>query len=205
MKTTEEKIREQLASNPIILYMKGVPDKPECGFSAKSIGILKQTNIPFTYVNVLAAPFIREKLPSISHWPTYPQLFVNGELVGGCDIVEAMWNDGSLLPLLQSAESHADASGGEHLSVAEVTQLVKQGLTDAEIIVDGAGCDLTLTVISTSFNGLPLVKKQQAVLATLKVPLASGKLHAVSVLAYTPEEWQAKQAPATGGLLQIQM
>jgi len=205
MKTTEEKIREQLANNPIILYMKGVPDKPECGFSAKTIGILKQTKIPYTYVNVLAAPFIREKLPSISHWPTYPQLFINGELVGGCDIVEAMWNDGSLLPLLQSAEPHSEAAGGEHLSVAEVTQLVKQDLADAEVIVDGAGCDLTLTVISASFTDLPLVKKQQAVLATLKEPLASGKLHAVSVLAFTPEEWQAKRAAPTGGLLQIQM
>lgn len=205
MKTTEEKIREQLANNPIILYMKGVPDKPECGFSAKTVGILKQTAIPYTYVNVLAAPFIREKLPSISHWPTYPQLFVNGELVGGCDIVDAMNNDGSLLPLLQAAESKPDSAEGEHLSVAEVTALVKQDLADAKVIVDGAGCDLTLTVISASFADLPLVKKQQAVLATLKAPLASGKLHAVSVLAYTPEEWQAKQSASTSGLLQIQL
>jgi len=205
MKTTEEKIREQLANNPIILYMKGVPEKPECGFSAKTVGILKQTGIPYTYVNVLAAPFIREKLPSISHWPTYPQLFVNGELVGGCDIVDAMNNDGSLLPLLQTAESKPEAAEGEHLSVAEVTSLVKQDLADAEVIVDGAGCDLTLTVISASFADLPLVKKQQAVLATLKAPLASGKLHAVSVLAYTPEEWQAKQSASTSGLLQIQL
>ena len=205
MKTTEEKIREQLAGNPIILYMKGVPEKPECGFSAKTVGILKQTHIPYTYVNVLAAPFIREKLPSISHWPTYPQLFVNGELVGGCDIVEAMFNDGSLLPLLQSAESKDETASGEHLSAAEVSQYVKQAITDAEVLVDGVGCDLTLTVISANFTGLPLVKKQQAVLATLAAPLASGKLHAVSVLAYTPDEWQAKQAAASGGLLQIQM
>jgi monothiol glutaredoxin len=205
MKTTEEKIREQLAGNPIILYMKGVPDKPECGFSAKTVGILKQTGIPYTYVNVLAAPFIREKLPSISHWPTYPQLFVKGELVGGCDIVDAMNNDGSLVPLLKSAEAKDETANGEHLSVAEVEQLVKQDIADAQVIVDGAGCDLTLTVISATFSDLSLVKKQQAVLATLKAPLASGKLHAVSVLAYTPEEWQAKQTPNTAGLLQIQM
>jgi len=204
MKTTEEKIREQLANNPIILYMKGVPDKPECGFSAKTVGILKDTGIPYTFVNVLAAPFIREKLPSISHWPTFPQLFVNGELVGGCDIVDAMNTDGSLLPLLKSAETKPEAAEGEHLSVAEVEQLIKQDIADAEIIVDGAGCDLTLTVISASFVDLPLVKKQQAVLATLKAPLASGKLHAVTVLAFTPEEWQAKQPESTGGLLQIQ-
>lgn len=202
---TEDKIREQLANNPIILYMKGVPDKPECGFSAKTVGILKQTHIPYTYVNVLAAPFIREKLPSISHWPTYPQLFVNGELVGGCDIVEAMANDGTLLPLLNSAKSAQEAATAEHLSVAEVEALVKKDLPDAVVIVDGAGCDLTLTVISASFTDMPLVKKQQAVLATLKDPLASGKLHAVSVKAYTPEEWQEKSANPASGLLQIQL
>ncbi|MDP2904290.1 MAG: Grx4 family monothiol glutaredoxin, partial [Methylovulum sp.] len=202
---TEDKIREQLANNPIILYMKGIPEHPECGFSAKVVSLLKDTKIQYTFVNVLAAPFIREKLPSISHWPTYPQLFVNGELVGGCDIIEAMANDGSLLPLLNSAKPKTEAAGDEHLTVAEVGQLVKQGISDAAVIVDGAGCDLVITVISTEFADLSLVKKQQAVLATLKAPLASGKLHAVSVLAYTPEEWQAKQAVATGGLLQIQM
>lgn len=202
---TEDKIREQLANNPIILYMKGVPTNPECGFSAKTVGLLNATKIQYAYVNVLAAPFIREKLPSISHWPTYPQLFVNGELVGGCDIVEAMANDGSLMPLLESAQPKTEAVDGEHLSEAEVTQLVTQGIADAHVIVDGAGCDLTLTVISATFTDLSLVKKQQAVLATLKAPLASGKLHAVSVLAYTPDEWQAKQGAPAGGLLQIQI
>ena len=67
--TTEEKIRKQLAENPIILYMKGVPTNPQCGFSGKAVGILTETDIPYSYVNVLEAPFIREKLPSISHWP----------------------------------------------------------------------------------------------------------------------------------------
>lgn len=102
--TTEEKINKQLAENPIILYMKGIPESPECGFSAKAVAALKATGVPFAYVNVLAAPFIREKLPKMFHWPTYPQLFVNGELVGGCDIVEEMAQKGTLLPLLQQAE-----------------------------------------------------------------------------------------------------
>ena len=98
--TTEEKIRAQLAENPIILYMKGVPDAPECGFSAKTVAAIKGAGFDFTYVNVLAAPFIREKLPEISEWPTYPQLFVKGELVGGCDIVVDMAESGELKTLL---------------------------------------------------------------------------------------------------------
>jgi monothiol glutaredoxin len=103
--TTEEKIQQQIASNPIILYMKGVPENPECGFSAKAVAALKSTGLPFAYVNVLAAPFIREKLPKISHWPTYPQLFVEGELIGGSDIVEEMMQKGALKPLLEKAAS----------------------------------------------------------------------------------------------------
>jgi len=98
--TTEDKIRAQLAENPIILYMKGIPDAPECGFSAQAVAALKSTGIDFAYVNVLAAPFIREKLPSISDWPTYPQLFVKGELVGGSDIIVDMADSGTLKPLL---------------------------------------------------------------------------------------------------------
>lgn len=203
--TTEEKIRKQLADYPIILYMKGVPDKPECGFSAKTVGLLNETNIPYNYVNVLAAPFIREKLPKISHWPTYPQLFVNGELVGGCDIVEAMAKEGSLLLLLQTANAAPVES--DTLTTMQVEQLVKSGFTDAKVLIEGEGCDLVLTVISDEFADLPLVKKQQKVMATLTGPLASGKLHAVSVKAYTSEEWQEKSASSAGanGLLQIQM
>jgi len=199
---TEDKIRAQLAAQPIIIYMKGVPANPQCGFSAKAVGILNATNIPYAYVNVLEAPFIREKLPSISHWPTYPQLFVNAELVGGCDIIEEMSNNGSLLPLLKSAAPKKAETANDALSSAEVTQLVQQGIDDAKVIVDGEGCDLTITVVSSQFNDLPIVKKQQLVLATLKEPLASGKLHAVSVKAFTPDEWQEKQQAS--GLLQIQ-
>ena len=199
---TEQKIQKQLADNPIIIYMKGVPTNPQCGFSAKSVGILDATHIPYAYINVLEAPFIREKLPSISRWPTFPQLFVNGELVGGCDIIDEMSNNGSLLPLLKSGVAKSEEVASDVLSISEVAQFVQQGLSDAEVMIDGEGCDLLITVISSQFVDLSLVKKQQLVLATLKEPLASGKLHAVSVKAYTPEEWQDKKQAK--GLLQIQ-
>jgi len=101
--TTEEKIKAQLADNPIILYMKGVPDAPECGFSAQAVAAIKSTGFEFAYVNVLAAPFIREKLPQISSWPTFPQLFVNAELIGGSDIVADMAESGELKILFTQA------------------------------------------------------------------------------------------------------
>lgn len=105
--TTEQLIRKQIADNAILIYMKGTPDAPECGFSGAAVGALKKTGVAFGYVNVLANPFIRERLPAISHWPTYPQLFVQGELVGGCDIILGMEAEGSLLPLLQSSTTPA--------------------------------------------------------------------------------------------------
>ena len=100
---TEDKIRQQLAENPVILYMKGTPDMPSCGFSAKAVAALKSTDIDFAYVNVLASPFIMEKLPEVSDFPTFPQLFIKGEIIGGSDIIEEMLANGELLPMLESA------------------------------------------------------------------------------------------------------
>ena len=101
--STEDKIRQQLTDNPIILYMKGTPQAPSCGFSAKAATLLKSTGIEFAYVNVLEAPFIFEKLPAVSNFPTYPQLFIKGEIIGGSDIIEEMLTNGELLPMLQDA------------------------------------------------------------------------------------------------------
>ncbi|MAR89786.1 MAG: Grx4 family monothiol glutaredoxin [Pseudomonadota bacterium] len=103
-KTTEQIIRHQLAENPVIIYMKGTPEAPECGFSAAAVAALKQTAKPFAFVNVLQSPFIRERLPRISSWPTFPQLFIKGELIGGSDIIVAMVEDGSLLEMLNQVE-----------------------------------------------------------------------------------------------------
>ena len=102
---TEARIRQQIAANPVILYMKGTPEAPECGFSRAAVTALQKTGHAFAFVNVLTAPHIREKLPQLFHWPTYPQLFVNGELVGGCDIILGLEADGSLPTLLAGALS----------------------------------------------------------------------------------------------------
>lgn len=98
-------IEKQIAENPVLLYMKGTPEAPECGFSAAAVAALNSTGVEFAFVNVLKAPQIRERLPSVSKWPTFPQLFVKGELIGGSDIVVAMVKDGSLKPLLDEAVS----------------------------------------------------------------------------------------------------
>lgn len=100
---TEEKIQKQLDENPVIIYMKGTPDSPECGFSAKAASLLKSTGVDFAYVNVLQSPFIYERLPAFSNFPTYPQVFIRGELIGGSDIVEELLNSGELKSLLESA------------------------------------------------------------------------------------------------------
>jgi len=102
MKTTD-KIRQQLKDNPVILYMKGSPEAPQCGFSAKAAAVLKATGVPFAYVDVLAAPLIMQALPEVSDFPTFPQLFIEGEIIGGSDIVETMYFSGELMPMLEAA------------------------------------------------------------------------------------------------------
>ena len=205
--TTKEKILQQLADNPIIIYMKGVPTAPECGFSAKAVTILNATNIPYTYVDVLRAPFIREKLPSVSKWPTFPQLFINGELIGGSDIIEAMDKDGSLLPKLQAAVKPAEEGStatGQAITHAEVESLITKSYPDAKVYITGEGCNLEIAVVSKQFAGLTMIKQHQGVMDTLTETLASGRLHAVTLKTNTPEQWQAQQAAINPGLLQIQ-
>lgn len=202
MSNTKEIIFKQLAENPIIIYMKGVPTEPECGFSGKAVSILNATGIPFAYVNVLKAPFIRDRLPSVSKWPTFPQVFVNGELIGGADIIEAMDQDGSLLPLLQSAVANKTASSNG-ISHSEVEALILQKYPDATIEIEGQGCDLNIRVVSDQFSGQSMIVQHQGVMATLNQAIASGQLHAVSLKTQTPEQKQAQ--PASPGLLQIQL
>lgn len=104
---TIDVIKEQISSNPIILYMKGSPNQPQCGFSARTSQALMACGERFAYVDVLSNPDIRATLPGYANWPTFPQLWVNGELVGGCDIVCEMYENGELLPLVKSAVAAA--------------------------------------------------------------------------------------------------
>ena len=95
-----ERIEKQLQENKVLLYMKGTPDFPQCGFSGQTVMALKSLGRPFAYVNIFEDPEIREGLKKYSNWPTFPQLYVNGELIGGCDIVVEMYHSGELEQLL---------------------------------------------------------------------------------------------------------
>jgi len=91
-----EQIHAAIDENPVILFMKGTPDQPMCGFSARTVAILQSVGQPFAAVNILPDPRIRQELSTISNWPTIPQLFIGGEFVGGCDIVTEMYESGEL-------------------------------------------------------------------------------------------------------------
>ncbi|MDE3130244.1 MAG: Grx4 family monothiol glutaredoxin, partial [Acidobacteriota bacterium] len=107
-------MREALASaiseNPVILFMKGTPEAPACGFSARTVALLESLEQPFAAVNILPDPAIRQELSALSGWPTIPQLFVGGELVGGCDIVTEMYGTGELQKLLGAENGGAGAA-----------------------------------------------------------------------------------------------
>jgi monothiol glutaredoxin len=97
---TIEQIKQQIADHPIIIYMKGSPDAPQCGFSALAIQILKATGVKFAYINVLQYPEIRQELPKYANWPTFPQLYIKGELIGGSDIMKELYENGELQDLI---------------------------------------------------------------------------------------------------------
>jgi monothiol glutaredoxin len=110
-----EAIAEAISEHPTILFMKGTPDAPACGFSARTVAALQSLDAPFAAVDVLPDPRIREELSALSNWPTIPQLFVGGELVGGCDIVLEMYESGELAQALgvEGAGEQAQTLGAE--------------------------------------------------------------------------------------------
>jgi len=98
-----EEIKQIVEENKIVLFMKGNPDFPQCGFSMRTAEALKACEVPFQSVDVLANPDVRTNLPKYSNWPTFPQLFINGELVGGCDIVMDLYEKGELQTMTKEA------------------------------------------------------------------------------------------------------
>jgi len=100
---TLEKIKKQVAENNILLYMKGTREMPQCGFSARAVQCINACGVDFASVDVLANPDIRQVLPQYADWPTFPQLYVRGELIGGSDIIVEMYEQGELQRLLRDA------------------------------------------------------------------------------------------------------
>jgi monothiol glutaredoxin len=100
-----DRIRKQLSDSPVLLYMKGTPDFPQCGFSAQTVAALRAVGAEFDSVNIFEDPEIREGLKQYSNWPTFPQLYVNGELIGGCDITLELYHSGELKEIVESARA----------------------------------------------------------------------------------------------------
>ena len=103
-----ERIRSQVENNPVVIYMKGTPQMPMCGFSSRTAQALQACGVEFAYVNVLTDREIFENLPRFANWPTFPQVYVSGELIGGCDITMELYQKGELKPILEAAAAPAD-------------------------------------------------------------------------------------------------
>jgi len=96
-------IKQTIADNPVVVFMKGTPEFPQCGFSMRTVQALKACGVDFAFVDVLANPDVRANLPQVSNWPTFPQVFVGGELIGGCDITLDLHQRGELQTMLRAA------------------------------------------------------------------------------------------------------
>ena len=103
-------IKAQIEDNSILLYMKGSPNQPQCGFSARTVQDLMACGERFAYVDILSDPDVRTNLPKYANWPTFPQLWVGGELIGGCDIIEEMFDTGELQTLIKETVAEQPAS-----------------------------------------------------------------------------------------------
>ena len=103
-----ERIKDQLGSSPVILFMKGTPDFPQCGFSGQTVQVLRTCRAKFAHFNIFEDQELREALKEYSHWPTYPQLYIDGELVGGCDIIMDLYHRGELEKMLGEVDAVID-------------------------------------------------------------------------------------------------
>jgi monothiol glutaredoxin len=124
MSTPEQQIsaaiKEAIAENDILLFMKGTPEAPRCGFSARTVAALEALGTPFAAVDILPDPRIRQELSALSNWPTIPQLFVRGELVGGCDVVTEMYESGELAEVI-GVEASDDAPAAKEPEAPPLT------------------------------------------------------------------------------------
>lgn len=102
-----ERIDQQVKSHPVMIYMKGTPQFPQCGFSSRAVDALKKCSVEFSYVNVFEDQEVYENIKAYANWPTFPQIYVNGELIGGCDIVLELFAKGELKPMLENAVQKA--------------------------------------------------------------------------------------------------
>jgi len=100
---TLDEIKSEIENNKVVIFMKGTVEAPQCGFSAASVEILKSFSYPFKGIDILSRPDFRSELPAYSNWPTFPQIFINGKLVGGCDILHELRDSGELEKLLKEA------------------------------------------------------------------------------------------------------
>lgn len=108
MSTTIDTIKDQIASHPVLIYMKGAPNAPQCGFSACAVQALMSCGQKFAYVDILQNPDIRAELPKYANWPTFPQLWISGELVGGSDIIQELFDSGELQSMVTEAVAKAE-------------------------------------------------------------------------------------------------
>ena len=107
---TLDRIKDQVTNNAVVIYMKGTPQMPSCGFSSRASAALVETGEKFAFVNILADPMIFEHLPKFQDWPTFPQLYISGELQGGCDIILELAESGELKTMMQTANQQQEAN-----------------------------------------------------------------------------------------------
>ena len=146
----EQKLKEQIKENPVLIYMKGTPYEPRCGFSARTVQILIECDSEFSYVDILENNDVRTTLPKVSDWPTFPQVFIKGELIGGADIIAQMHESGELKKLAMLGDLHIAEPGaliafaGARVIQGTVKEELSEGFQKSEYVEKTGFVDLII-------------------------------------------------------------
>jgi len=191
---------------PVMLFMKGEPDAPQCGFSRTIVALLREHGVNFEHFDILEDEEVRQGLKRFSNWPTYPQVYAHGELLGGLDVCKDLAESGELARIgytckdtseephkdTAGTEEEEDMEGGARVSGAHLQDKIR-GALGAHVVQavdesDGCGAKFSILVVAERFVGMPLIDRQRAVHAAIKDELP--RIHAISLKCKTPEQHQ---------------
>jgi len=192
----DERLKALISQAPVMLFMKGEPDAPQCGFSRQIVNLLDENGVRFGFFNILEDEEVRQGLKKFSNWPTYPQVYAHGELLGGLDVCKELAEGGELTNIgytCKDAEGTQDGDSGAQAPVSstvlqdKIRAALHASLVEAVDESDGCGAKFSILVVSNKFVGMPYIDRQRAVHEAIKDELP--RIHAVTLKCKTEEQY----------------
>jgi len=191
-KVLEARLKSLITKSPVMLFMKGSPEEPRCGFSKRITELLQQHNIQFGHFDILEDQEVRQGLKEFSSWPTYPQLYRDGEFIGGLDILLELEASGDLEDELKTSSGSAKGVVDGSTLENKISKALDASVVKATDESDGCGAKFSVLVVSPRFAAMPLVERQRAVHAAIAEEMP--RIHALTLRCRTPEQYERDTA-----------